>query len=81
MNGYGASSRVWLLHSSSPLIISLNCLHLGQGAAEGIINLPIWDRSPALFLHPRHPQPLSSGMVPVLPWVTESRARQPGEEE
>lgn len=32
MNGNGASSWVWLLHGSSHLIMSLNCLRLGQAA-------------------------------------------------
>ena len=68
MNGYGASSWVWLLHSSSHLIMSLNCLHLGQaahGLQKGQPTLSIWDRSPAGLLHPQHPQPLSPGLAPL----------------
>lgn len=82
MNGYGASSWVWLLHSSSQLIISLNCLHLGQGAAEGIANPAYLGQVPC------RPSPSAAHTAsapwpgpPVLPWVIDSKARQPREEE
>lgn len=82
MNGYRASSWVWLLHCSSQLIISLNCLHLGQEATEGIAN------SANLGQVLCRPPPASALTVcvpwpgpTVLPWVTESKPGQPGEEE
>lgn len=83
MNGYGASSWVWLLHSSSHLIMSLNCLRLGHAAhrlQKGQPALSIQDRSPAGLLHPQQPQPLSPGLVPLF-FSGSQRARQPGEEE
>nr|XP_035979925.1 uncharacterized protein LOC118555746 [Halichoerus grypus] len=77
MNGNGASSWVWLLHGSSHLIMSLNCLCLGQAAhwlRKGQPTLSIWDRSPAGLLHPQHPQPLSPGLAPL--FSGSQRARQ-----
>lgn len=75
MDGHGASSWVWLLHSSSHLIMSLNCLRLGQAAhwlQKGQPPLSIWDRSPAGLLHP---QPLSPGLAPLF-FCGSQRARQ-----
>lgn len=78
MIGHRASSWVWLLHSSSQLITSLNCLRLGQAVhwlQKGQPALPIWDRSPAGLLHPWHPQPLSPDLA-LLFFPGSWRARQ-----
>lgn len=59
---------VWLLHSSSHLIMSLSCLHLGQAVhwlQKGQPTQPIWDRAPVSLLCPQHPQPLSPDLGPL----------------
>lgn len=84
MNGYGASSWVWLLHCSSHLITSLNCLRLGQAAhwpRKGQLTLSSWDRSTAGLPPSQHAQPLSPGLAPLF-FSGSQRARHgTGEEE